>query len=296
MPHIVPHLWYDKEAKEAAALYTSIFPSSRIKSISSMSNTPSGDVDLVSIELAGQEFFMISAGPYFKFTPAISFLVSCATSDEVDGYWRALSEGGRVLMELGAYPFSDRYGWLQDRYGLSWQIMLDRGEPLPQKIRPVLMFVGSNAGRCEEAIREYASIFAHSAVGETMRYAAGEAPDREGTVKFAHFKLENYHFGAMDSAHPHDFNFNEAVSLMVMCENQNEIDHYWSRLSAVPQAEQCGWLKDKYGLSWQIAPTAMTEMMSRGTPRQMAKVTEAFMQMKKFDLAALERAYAAAAD
>jgi predicted 3-demethylubiquinone-9 3-methyltransferase (glyoxalase superfamily) len=95
----------------------------------------------------------------------------------------------------------------------------------------------------------------------------------------------------MDSAHKHDFAFNEAVSLLVQCDSQAEIDDYWGKLSAVPEAEQCGWLKDKYGVSWQIAPTAMEEMMSQGTPEQIERVTQAFLPMKKFDLAKLQAAY-----
>ena len=108
---------------------------------------------------------------------------------------------------------------------------------------------------------------------------------------FADFMLENCWFAALDSAREHSFAFNEAISFMVSCERQEEIDYYWERLSAVPDAEQCGWLKDKYGVSWQIVPSRLDEMMRSGTKEQMARVTEAFLKMKKFDLAALQRAY-----
>ena len=151
MQRITPHLWFEKEAKEAAEFYASVFPKSEIINTTTLHNTPSGSVDIVTIELLGQEFMLISAGPLFK--------------------------------------------------------------------------------------------------------------------------------------------FNEAISFMVNCDTQEEIDYYWEKLSAVPEAEQCGWLKDKYGLSWQIVPTAMGEMMTNGTPEQIARVTEAFLKMKKFDIAALKRAY-----
>jgi len=151
MQRITPHLWFDKEAKEAAEFYVSVFPKSKIKNTKTLHNTPSGTVDVVVFELMGQEFQAISAGPLFK--------------------------------------------------------------------------------------------------------------------------------------------FNEAISFMVNCDTQEEIDYYWEKLSAVPEAEQCGWLKDKYGLSWQIVPTAMGEMMTKGAPEQIGRVTEAFLKMKKFDIAALERAY-----
>lgn len=151
MQKITPHLWFDKEAKEAAEFYTSVFPQSTIKNITTLHDTPSGTVDVVTIELFGQEFMMISAGPLFK--------------------------------------------------------------------------------------------------------------------------------------------FNEAISFIVHCDTQEEIDYYWEKLSAVPEAEQCGWLKDKYGLSWQIVPTAMGDMMKDKDEKKLAWVTEAFLKMKKFDIEALKRAY-----
>lgn len=123
MQKITPHLWFDKEAKEAAGFYTSIFKDSGIKDTTTLHDTPSGMVDVVTIVLWRQEFTLISAGPYFRFTPAVSFLVACSTKEEVDALWGELSEGGMALMALGEYPFSEKYGWVQDRYGLSWQIV-----------------------------------------------------------------------------------------------------------------------------------------------------------------------------
>jgi predicted 3-demethylubiquinone-9 3-methyltransferase (glyoxalase superfamily) len=151
MKPITTHLWFDKEAKEAAEFYCSVFPNSKIRSVRTIHDTPSGDCDIVSFELNGQAFMAISAGPLFKFNESISFIISCDT--------------------------------------------------------------------------------------------------------------------------------------------QAEIDRYWEKLSAVPAAEQCGWLKDRYGLSWQIVPTAMNEMFEKGTPEQMARVTQAFLKMKKFDIAELQRAF-----
>src|SRR5260370_33274855 len=115
---ITPHLWFDKEAKEAAEFYTSIFENSKIKNTATLHNTPSGTVDLLTIELLGQEFRLINAGPLFKFTPAVSFLVACDTKEEVNALWNELSKGGSALMELGEYPFSERDGCEQNRYGL----------------------------------------------------------------------------------------------------------------------------------------------------------------------------------
>jgi predicted 3-demethylubiquinone-9 3-methyltransferase (glyoxalase superfamily) len=295
---IVPHLWYDREAKEAAEFYVSIFPDSEVTSVTTLRDTPGGDTDIVSFDLWGQSFMAISAGPLFKFTPAISFIVNFDPSREKDARqmldvaWERLSEGGTALMPLDKYPFSERYGWVQDRYGLSWQLILTdpAGEPRPA-IVPSLMFVGDVAGKAEEATDFYLSVFGNSKRGSLFRYGQGQAPDKEGTVMFTDFMLEGQWLAAMDSAQTHDFTFNEAISLIVRCDGQQEIDRYWEKLSAVPEAEQCGWLKDRYGVSWQIAPAAMDEMMRNGTPEQIERVTQAFLPMKKFDLSALEKAY-----
>jgi predicted 3-demethylubiquinone-9 3-methyltransferase (glyoxalase superfamily) len=233
----------------------------------------------------------MSAGPLFKFTPAVSFLVACTTKEEVDTLWGKLSNGGSALMELGEYPFSEKYGWVQDRYGLSWQVMLMGDRKIKQKIIPTLMFVGKQCGKAEEAINVYTSVYHNANFGDILRYGLGEAPDKEGTVKHAAFTLEGQEFAAMDSAHPHDFTFNEAKSFEVRCETQKEIDYYWGKLSADPTAEQCGWLKDKFGLSWQIVPAILDEMLKDKDKKKIARVTEAFLKMKKFDIALLKRAY-----
>jgi predicted 3-demethylubiquinone-9 3-methyltransferase (glyoxalase superfamily) len=291
MQKITPHLWYDKEAKEAAELYTSIFKDAKIKSRHTLHNTPSEDTDMLTIELLGQEFMLISAGPFFKFNPSVSFLVSCKTKEQVDGLWRGLLHEGRALMKLDKYPFSERYGWLQDRYGLSWQLMSTGGRDSKQRITPTIMFVGDVCGKAEEAINFYASVFHDAKVGDILRYGKGMDPDKEGTVQHAAFTLEGQEFAAMDSAREHMFSFNEAVSFVVKCETQVEVDYYWGKLSADPKAEQCGWLKDRYGLSWQIVPTVMAKMLLDKDERKVARVTEAFLRMKKFDIAALERAF-----
>ncbi|MFM8322534.1 MAG: VOC family protein [Chloroflexota bacterium] len=289
---IVPHLWFDKEARQAAEFYTSIFPHSRIKSTAVLNDTPSGSVETVTFDLFGQAFSAISAGPLFKFNPSISFQVACETDAEVDACWARLSEGGQALMELGEYPFSQRFGWVQDRYGLSWQVMHMGSRPIRNKIIPMLMFVGEQVGKAEDAIQFYVSVFPDSHVDEVLRHGAGAEPDKPGTLQQASFTLAGQAFSAIDSAYEHGFTFNEAISLMVYCDTQAEIDDYWGKLSAVPEAEQCGWLKDRYGVSWQIVPTRMDEMMRSSSPEQLARVTEAFLAMKKFDLAQLEMAYA----
>jgi predicted 3-demethylubiquinone-9 3-methyltransferase (glyoxalase superfamily) len=291
MRGITPHLWFDKEAVQAAEFYAATFPQSKIVDVSVITDTPSGDCDIVSFELIGQPFMAISAGPLFSFTPAISFLVRCATTAEVEDLWSTLSEGGDPLMPLGSYPFSERYGWTTDRFGLSWQVMHDAQGENGQAIVPTLMFVGDVCGKAEAAAEHYTSVFPDSKVGYIDRYGDDDRPDQPGTVRHMSLSLSGYQLAAMDSAQDHEFGFNEAVSLMVECESQEEIDHYWEGLSAVPEAEQCGWLKDRFGVSWQIVPAALNDFLSRGSEEQIARVTQAFLQMKKFDVAELTKAY-----
>jgi len=297
---IVPHLWFDTQAREAAEFYTKLFPRSRITSATTLPGTPGGDTDVVSFNLAGHPFVAISAGPLFKFNPSISFFLNFDPSKDpkarqnLDTAWSKLSEGGTALMELDKYPFSERYGWIQDKYGVTWQLILTdpKGQERPF-IVPSLLFVRDMAGRAEEAIRFYTSVFRRSKVGNLARYGAGPGPDKEGTLMFADFQLEGQWFAAMDSALPdHHFTFNEALSLMVQCKDQKDIDHYWGKLSAARESEQCGWLKDKFGVSWQITPVELQDMLSRGKPAQVARVTQAFLPMKKLDLATLRQAYA----
>lgn len=292
MQKIIPHLWFDTQAKEAAEFYASAFPNAKVTFINTLHNTPSGDSDIVSFEIDGYSFMAISAGPYFKINPSISFFVNFDPSRDSDAeahlneLWEKLSDGGTALMPLQEYPYSKRYGWIQDKYGVSWQLMLTnpQGEPRPFII-PSLLFTQEKFGKAEEATDFYISVFKNAKRGMIAKY-----PD-SGATSFTDFMLENEWFAAMDGAGKHAFTFGEAVSLLVRCDTQEEIDYYWEKLSAHPESEQCGWCKDKYGVSWQISPARMNEMMRDGTPEQINRVTQCFLQMKKFDLAKLEEAY-----
>jgi predicted 3-demethylubiquinone-9 3-methyltransferase (glyoxalase superfamily) len=291
MQKITPHLWFDRQATEAANFYVTTFPNSRVKSTTVLRNTPSGSVDAVTFEILGLEFQAISAGPLFKFNPSVSFHAICKTKEEVDELWAKLLPGGQVLMELGAYPFSERYGWLEDKYGLSWQIIHHSGEHVVRKIVPAVMFVGDVCGKAEEAVNSWTSVFPEAKVNAIQHVGKGEEPDKEGTLRYGSFSLFGQEFGAMDSAHEHRFAFNEAISFVVNCETQKEIDYYWEQLSAVPEAEQCGWLKDKYGLSWQVVPANMDAMLRDDDRERIDRVTQAFLVLKKIDISELQAAY-----
>jgi predicted 3-demethylubiquinone-9 3-methyltransferase (glyoxalase superfamily) len=297
MQKIIPHLWFNTEVKEAAEFYTSLLSNSRIVSTTTLHDTPSGDAESVVFNLRGFTFMAISAGPYFEINPSISFFINFDPSkdqdaqDNIDVVWEKLAESGKVLMPLQEYPFSKRYGWVQDKYGVSWQLILTdpEGDERPDII-PSLLFVDNVCGKAEEAVQFYLSVFKESKLGSIVKYGPGMEPDAADSVMFSDFKLHDTWLTAMDSAREHRYGFNEAVSLVIKCETQAEIDYYWEKLSADPAAEQCGWLKDKYGVSWQVTPTILDEVMQSGDQAKIARVTQAFLQMKKFDIAKLEQA------
>jgi predicted 3-demethylubiquinone-9 3-methyltransferase (glyoxalase superfamily) len=275
---IYPCLWFDGNAKTAAEFYCSVFENTAITTENPL---------VVTFESAGQKFMLLNGGPHFKLNPSISFFVVFETIEEVDKTWEKLLNGGSVLMPLDKYEWSEKYGWVQDKFGVNWQLSAGKLEDVGQKFTPSLLFTNAMAGKAEQAVQFYTSIFANSSVRGILRYTADDQ-DIEGNVKHAQFSLGNQVFMAMDSSWPHEFSFNEAISLVVECETQQEIDYYWGKLSAVPEAEQCGWLKDQFGVSWQIVPVILGELMSDLSRSE--RVINAFMQMKKFDIEKLKNA------
>ena len=290
MQKIMPCLWFDNQSEEAARFYTSLFDDSRIEGTALYGEAgpgPKGSVMTISFRLQGRSFMALNGGPQFNFTPATSFFVGCTTENEIDGLWRELSRGGTVFMELAAYPFSRKFGWTSDRFGVSWQLNLaDQGKG----INPFLMFVGKQHGKAEEAMKSYASIFKGSRIEQVERYGADRQGETEGTVMHARFSLGGQTFMAMDSARDHHFTFTPAISFVVDCKTQEEVDHLWEKLSEGGAKGQCGWLEDKYGVSWQIVPTVLPEMMQDKDPQRVKRVTTAMLKMTKLDIAALRRA------
>lgn len=305
MQKITPCLWFNDNCEEAVNFYTNLFPNSRIDDIlrypEGITEGPmagmGGKVWTAYFELAGFAFQALDGGPLFKINPSVSFFVNFDPSQnpnaetDIDKMWEKLSEGGKVLMPLGEYPFSKRYGWVEDRFGVSWQLILTspEGEERPL-LMPSLLFTNDVCGKAEEALNYYVSVFEDSKMGTVATYPAGMEPDKEGTAMFAEAKLDGQWLVAMDSAQKHTFGFTEGVSLSVECADQAEVDYFW-QMSAAPESEQCGWLKDKYGVSWQIVPKVLIEYMLDPDPEKVARVTDAFMPMKKLDVAALTAAY-----
>lgn len=297
MDRVVPYLWFDNEAKEAVSFYTSLFDDSAITLEQNLEGTPSGDnAQTFEFRLAGQLFGAINGGPYFKFNPSLSLSVTCDTTEEIDRLWLRLKEGGQELMPLQKYPFSEYYGWVEDRFGLSWQLIFAEGNDYTQKIMPQFMFSGPVTGKAEEAMAYYTDIFKDGEIGEVHQYNEGESNHPDAVISHANFKILDTELLIADNGNEVDYTFTEAFSLMVMCVTQAEIDYYWEKLSADPEAEQCGWLKDKFGVSWQIVPSNMNDLLSRGTRKQINAVTQAFLPMKKLDIEKLERAWELAAE
>jgi predicted 3-demethylubiquinone-9 3-methyltransferase (glyoxalase superfamily) len=293
MQPIKPHLWFDHSAKEAAEFYAATMPDSAVNFVSHFS-MPGGECEVAEFTICGQSFFGISSGHSIGINPAISFLVHLDTPGEIDEVWEKLVPGGKIMMPLDKYPFSERYGWVADRFGVSWQLMLNNpdGEKRPV-IVPSLMFTEPVAGKANEALDFYTSVFKDGQRGTTAPRPQDMGPDKAGSLMYADFFVDNTWLAAMDSAHPHGFGFNDSVSLLIACETQEEIDELWSALSAGGQPGQCGWLKDKYGVSWQVASTVMMEAFKNGSREQIDRVVQAFMGMQKVDAAALKKAYEA---
>ena len=272
-----PCLWFDGNAKEAAEFYCSTFENAKLSSVNPV---------VARFEVNGQYFMCLNGGPMFTKNPSISFYTVCETEAEVDQLWNKLVDGGKVMMALASYPWSKKYGWLSDKFGVSWQLNVGAVKEVGQKFTPLLMFCGPVAGRASEAVDFYTSIFHPSSVIVKVPYGEGQAP--EGSITHSRFLLDKNLFMAMDSFMQHDFNFNEGVSLVVECENQAQIDHFWSKLTEGGEESMCGWLKDKYGVSWQIVPSILGKLMS--DPERSQRVIAAFMKMKKFDIETLMNA------
>lgn len=297
MNSIAPCIWLDRTAEAAAALYTTLFPDSRIRTVvhypegfDNPAGKPPGSVMTVEVELAGLPFTLLDGGPHFEPNPSLSFFVHTDSSEETDGIFTALAEGGSELMPLQEYPWSPRYSWVQDRFGVSWQVIQGRREGVAQKIVPSLMFSGARHGRAEEAMHFYLGVFESSRMRDVSRYATEEGP--EGAVKHGRFVLAGQDFVAMDAHGDHPFGFDEGISLQVLCEDQAEIDRYWAALTEGGEEGPCGWLKDRFGLSWQVASAGLAELVASGDAAAYGRAFRAMLGMRKLDIAALRAAHA----
>jgi predicted 3-demethylubiquinone-9 3-methyltransferase (glyoxalase superfamily) len=268
--HLYPCLWFDGKIKEATQFYCALFPNSKILAENNI---------VTKFEIEGATIKLLNGGALFKLNPSISFFVKCESKQEIENLWHLLSDGGKVMMNLDAYPWCEQYGWIEDKYGMTWQLFLTKINEGQQKITPSFLFTNEVFGRAEEAMKFYATIFSDSKIMFTDYYSEAEAPFG-GKLKFGSFQLNNQQFVAMDGPGNHAFQFNEGLSFIVECNDQEQIDFFWDKLSEGGHEGQCGWLKDKFGVSWQIIPTALNKLMS--DPRTAEKARAAFMKMRKF--------------
>ncbi|MBB5439125.1 putative 3-demethylubiquinone-9 3-methyltransferase (glyoxalase superfamily) [Pedobacter sp. AK017] len=276
---IYPCLTLKGKIAEASDFYIKTFGAGRIAQTSPF---------VIQIELSGQKFMLLNDGPSSVPNPSVSFMVMCSTAEETEQYWNKLIEGGNALMDIDSYDWSPKYGWVVDKYGISWQLYTGRKEDSFQKFCPTLMFTGNSAGKAAAAVHFYASLFPQSHIEGIMKYDEKDG-ERTDFVKHAQFKINNFTAMAMDSSEDHGFGFNDAISMVVECDTQAEIDNYWEQLTADGGHEvACGWLTDKYGISWQIIPKMLGKLMT--DPERGQRAMGALMKMKKLIIADLENA------
>lgn len=298
MQKIIPNLWFNQDAEEAAQFYVDSFDDASSVVVQRYPETDLPDFQkdfagralVVDVRIGDTHFTLLNGGDTFAPNPSISFMLNfdplMFDGDEVTARafltrtWDRLREGGTALMPLDEYPFSALYGWVQDRFGVSWQLNLTdpAGYPRPF-LMPALLFSGPSQNRASEMVDFYLDLFPGSELGTRAPYTEATGPAMPGAVLYSDFRIGEQWLVAMDSSSEQPFVFSPGVSLSVQCHNQAEIDRLWEALSAVPEAEQCGWLVDRAGVSWQIVPENMAELLARPDGY------EHMMQMKKLVIA-----------
>jgi predicted 3-demethylubiquinone-9 3-methyltransferase (glyoxalase superfamily) len=275
MQRITPNVWCRRTATEQGDFYASVLPGTTARTTSRYPTTDlpdfqrdfAGEALVVDVTIGGYLIRLINAGDEFAPNPSVSFALSFSPNgpdgergahDEIDRVWSGLSDGGEVRMPLADYPYSPYYGWIADRYGVNWQLMLTppgSGDIPP--VVPQLLFTGEEP-RAREAIHTYTNLIPDSAPGRLVPWT-----ENDPALMFADFTLAGQTFAAMDGGPEHDFTFSPGISLQVDCPDQAEIDRLWEALSAVPEAEACGWLVDRFGVSWQIVPEMIDSLLQK---------------------------------
>ncbi len=229
----------------------------------------------------------ISAGPYFTLNESMSLMVNVADKDEVTRLYQALSEGGRILMPLGEYPFSPYYVWLEDRFGLSWQLSYAPDLDKPYQFDICLLFSQEQVGLAQPMLDYYKDKLPQASVGQ-LSYYGGEAAVEAAKLNYAELLVAGQKMIVMDHGYGGVASFNEAFSFMVYVDSQEEAESWYEKVSAVPEAEICGWAKDQFGISWQIVPRILMEAYDTANPEKVKAVNAAVMTMKRLDIAAIQ--------
>jgi predicted 3-demethylubiquinone-9 3-methyltransferase (glyoxalase superfamily) len=271
---IYPCLWFNNNAAEAANFYCNVFDDAKLLDSNAI---------VSRIEIGGMTFMMLNGGPKYVMTPAISYFVYCDGEHKIERLYDLLKEGGKVMMPLDKYDWSPRYAWIEDRFGVNWQLDVEAINS-PQKIVPNLLFVNSKNSWVHAAREKYTSVFKPSMLLMDMAYPP-QAGMPDGSLLFAQFKLNGFIMNAMSSTLQHDYDFSPGNSFVVECDSQEEIDYFWETLGKNGRYDMCGWLADEFGVSWQIVPSMLPQLMS--DPEKGPRVIQAFLKMQKFDIQTL---------
>jgi len=272
--HIYPCIWFNNNAQEAADFYCTLFNDARLLESNPM---------VARFSAGGISFMLLNGGPKYAPTSAVSYFVYCEAETEINRLYDALKEGGKILMPLDKYDWSPRYAWIEDRFGVNWQLDVEAINS-PQKIVPNLLFVNQKNSKVHEAREKYTAIFKPSMLLMNMAYPP-EAGMPNGSLLFAQFKLNGFIMNAMSSTLQHDYDFSPGNSFVVECDTQEEIDAFWEALGKNGRYDMCGWLADEFGVSWQIVPSILSQLMS--DPEKGPRVVQAFLKMQKFDIQTL---------
>jgi len=273
---VYPCIWTNHQNAEMSAVYGGAFDC-----LSVLSSTPF----VTELALGDYRMLLLDGGDKFSPNPSISIFIKMTDKAALQKAWDKLTEGAKVMMPLQAWPWSPMYGWVKDRFNVSWQLFWEEKAEEDFVLSPCLMYVGDNAGKTKDAMDFYCSMFKPSVINGVTYYGEGGG-DVASYINHAEFTLGNNLLMAMDSSHMHGFDFSEGISLVVPCKNQEEIDHYWASLTNGGAESICGWLKDRYGVSWQIVSANIGILMS--DQEKAPKIFERILKMKKIIVADLE--------
>lgn len=265
---LYPCLWFDGKASEAAAFYCSIFPGGLVQDDSGLT---------VHWKLGGLAFMGLNGGPRYRPNPSVSFFWYAGNEAELRAIHASLIDGGHELMSLAVYDFAPLYAWVEDKYGVSWQLFLKPGHQ-GAKAQPSVLFSGLNAGYARDALTRWETIFSGAwkpgclpppvKSAEPLLYGEAHCGGQVLTV--------------MDSPLDHAFVPDEGLSFVLEAEDQAEIDYYWAALVEGGEESRCGWLKDRFGIYWQVVPAVLSGLLADPSTRD--RVIKNFMNMSKFQI------------
>ncbi|SFT73240.1 Glyoxalase superfamily enzyme, possibly 3-demethylubiquinone-9 3-methyltransferase [Lishizhenia tianjinensis] len=274
--HISTCIWLDNSASEAASFYAQVLHNVQI-----LSESPF----LTGIDIDGTRVTLMNGGPSYRPSPAVSFYYLIEEEKDFNQVYTALMQEGKVYLPLDQYPWAEKYAWVEDKFGVSWQLALGEISLVNQRVSPFLTFTGANFGRGEEALSLYAELFSDYQSGGVLKYPEAMGADYSGKIQHTQFSINGTVLMLSENPQQHTWQFTEGNSFMLLCDSQEEIDSFWSKLSEGGEEGRCGWLKDKFGISWQIIPSVLGSLMQDQS--RIEAVSKAFMAMKKIDIETL---------